>query len=69
VRDKLKALHREMDSHVRSRPRYTVGEALDDWLADGLTNVSASTMKLYKDTIANPSGAPGFSEADGADGW
>jgi len=52
VRDKLKALHREMESHVRSRPRYTVGEALDDWLADGLTNVSASTVKLYKGTIA-----------------
>jgi hypothetical protein len=41
-----------MDTHVRSRPRYTVSDALDDWLADGLTNVSSSTMKLFKDTIA-----------------
>jgi integrase len=51
VRDKLKALHREMDSHVRSRPRYTVSDALDDWLADGLAGVSASTLRLYRDTI------------------
>lgn len=52
VRDKLKALHREMDNHVRSRPRYMVGDALDDWLADGLAGVSARTVRLYEGTIA-----------------
>ena len=52
VRDKLKALHREMDSHVRARPRYTVGDALDDWLADGLDGLSDRTVQLYKGTIA-----------------
>ena len=48
----LKALHREMDRHVRSRPRYMVGDALDDWLADGLTGASARTVKLYEGTMA-----------------
>jgi hypothetical protein len=36
VRDKLRELHAQVDSGVRPRRHYTVGDALDDWLAAGL---------------------------------
>lgn len=52
VRDKLRELHREIDSGVRSKPRYTVQDALDDWLATGLDGKASATVTLYKDTIA-----------------
>jgi integrase len=52
VRDKLKELHRDLDSNVRPRRRYTVGDTLDDWLAGGLEHVSDRTVKLYRDTVA-----------------
>jgi hypothetical protein len=52
VRDKLRVLHRELEIGVRPRQRYTVSDALDDWLADGLGGVSARTVTLYRDTIA-----------------
>jgi integrase len=52
VRDKLKALHTEIDSGIKPRPGYTVGDALDDWIAGGLDHVSARTVHLYRDTIA-----------------
>ena len=52
VRDKLRNLHKEIESGVRSRPRYTVRDALDDWLANGLNDVAAPTSELYKGTIA-----------------
>jgi hypothetical protein len=37
VRAKLKALHQELNSGVRSSSTYTVREAVDDWLRDGWT--------------------------------
>jgi len=52
VRDKLRELHREADLGIRPRPGYTVGDALDDWLAYGLDGVSARTVTLYRGTIA-----------------
>jgi integrase len=52
VRDKLRELHRQIDSGVRSRPRYTVQDALDDWLAAGLDGLAPATVTLYRDTIA-----------------
>jgi len=52
VRDKLRDLHKEIESGIRSRPRYTVQDALDDWLANGLDGVAAATAELYKGTIA-----------------
>ena len=51
VRDKLRELHREADLGIRPRPGYTVGDALDDWLAYGLDGVSARTVTLYQGTI------------------
>ena len=51
VRDKLKELHRQVESGLRPRRRYTVGDALDDWLAVGVDGLSARTVTLYRDTI------------------
>jgi len=51
VRDKLKELHRQVESGLRPKRRYTVGDALDDWLAVGVDGLSARTVTLYRDTI------------------
>src|SRR6266851_667777 len=52
VRDKLRELHSQVEVGLRPRRRYTVGDALDDWLAHGLDGLSARTVTLYRDTIA-----------------
>jgi hypothetical protein len=53
VRDKLRELHAQVDSGVRPRRHYTVGDALDDWLAVGLDGLAPSTVTLlYRETIA-----------------
>jgi hypothetical protein len=36
VKDKLKALHVELDAGVRTAQGYTVAAAVADWLAEGL---------------------------------
>jgi hypothetical protein len=46
VRDKLRELHLQVDSSLRPRRRYSVDDALDDWLAHGLDGVSARTVTL-----------------------
>jgi hypothetical protein len=51
VRDKLKELHKELDVGLRPRRRYTVGDALEDWLAHGTDGLSARTVTLYRGTI------------------
>src|SRR5215468_1097095 len=51
VRSKLRELHQEVDRGVRPKQGYTVNDALDDWLAHGLDDVSARTVTLYKGTI------------------
>ena len=52
VRNKLRDLHKQVEGGLRPRRRYTVGDALDDWLAVGLDGLSARTVSLYRDTIA-----------------
>ena len=47
VRDKLKALHAELDAGVRSSPGYTVRRAVEDWLREGLDGRSVRTRTLY----------------------
>lgn len=47
VRDKLKAMHADLDSGLKGAGSYTVGQAVDDWLRDGLDEVSERTRKLY----------------------
>jgi integrase len=51
VRTKLRDLRRDLDSCVRSSATYTVGAALDDWLANGLSGRSDRTRELYRDTV------------------
>ena len=51
VRTKLRDLRRDLDSGVRSSATYTVGDALDDWLANGLSGRSDRTKDLYRDTV------------------
>jgi integrase len=51
VRDKLKELHKQVESGLRPKRRYTVSDALDDWLAVGVDGLSARTVTLYRDTI------------------
>ena len=36
VRDKLKAMHAELDRGLHTSATYTVRQAVDDWLAGGL---------------------------------
>ena len=48
VRAKLQALHQELNSGVRSSSTYTVREAVDDWLREGLDGTSGRTRSLYE---------------------
>jgi integrase len=48
VRAKLQALHRQLNSGVRSSSTYTVREAVDDWLREGLDGTSDRTRTLYQ---------------------
>ena len=50
VRDKLKGLHKEAEGGLRPRRRYTVGDALEDWLAHGTDGLSERTVTLYRGT-------------------
>jgi integrase len=52
VRDKLRELHKQVESGLRPKRGYTVADALEDWLAVGLDGLSARTVTLYRDTIA-----------------
>jgi integrase len=47
VRDKLRALHGELDAGIRSSTGYTVLLAVEDWLREGLDGRSERTRKLY----------------------
>jgi integrase len=48
VRDKLKALHAELDAGIRSSAGYTVRHAVEDWLREGLDGRSERTRGLYE---------------------
>src|SRR6201982_4312925 len=48
VRDRLKALHKEMDAGVKSSKTYTVREAVEDWLREGLGGTSERARTLYE---------------------
>ena len=43
VRERLKALHEELNAGVRSSSTYTVREAVDDWLREGLDGTLRSS--------------------------
>ena len=48
VKDKLKALRREMDAGIHSSPSYTMALCIEDWLSQGLTKLSPSTVANYR---------------------
>ncbi len=48
VRDKLRALHQEIESGVRSSRTYTVRETVVDCLREGLDGTSERTRALYE---------------------
>jgi integrase len=48
VRDRLKALHQELNAGVRSSRTYTVRETVEDWLREGLDGTSERTRRLYE---------------------
>jgi hypothetical protein len=51
VKAKLRDLRRDLDGGVRPSATYTVGAALDDWPANGLSGRSDRTKELYRDTV------------------
>ena len=51
VRDKLRALHAELNVGLQSSAGYTVRAAVDDWLEHGLSGRSARTIQLYRDGV------------------
>ena len=52
VRDKLKALHAELDRGLRTSSTYTVQKAVEDWLEGGLPGRSDRTRSVYKEALA-----------------
>ena len=48
VRTKLQALHQELNVGVRSSSTYTVRDAVEDWLREGLDGTSERTRTLYE---------------------
>jgi len=52
VRDKLKALHAELDRGLRTSAAYTVRQAVDDWLEGGLPGRSDRTRSVYREALA-----------------
>jgi len=51
VKDKLKALHSELDAGVRSSAGYTVQKAVTDWLDEGLPGRTAKTVEANRDSL------------------
>jgi integrase len=52
IKDKLQLLHDELRKGIRSSPRYTVQNAVDDWLAHGLDGRSAKTVSTNREVLA-----------------
>ena len=55
VRDKLKALHQELTTAVKSSRTYTVRETVEDWLREGLDGTSERTRAstTQEDTVGS----------------
>src|SRR5580658_7990279 len=51
VKDRLKALHAELDAGVRSAAGYTVEKAVADWLDEGLPGRTAKTVEAKRDSL------------------
>ena len=52
VKDKLKELHADLDAGLQpSSPSYTLGDALDDWVAEGLDGRSEETIRRNRSVL------------------
>jgi integrase len=51
VRQKLKALHADLDIGVTPPASYPVRAAVEEWLAHGLSGRSERTVQLYRDAV------------------
>ena len=51
VRDKLRALHAELDAGIRAPYGYTLEKAAADWLGDGLPGRTAKTIETNHDAL------------------
>jgi len=51
VRDKLKALHGELDRGLRTSSTYTVRQAVADWLEGGLPGRAERTRSVYQEAL------------------
>jgi len=62
VRDKLKALHAELNAGLQPSAGYTIQATVDDWLEHGLPGCSARTVQLDRDGINahGPNVGPGM---------
>jgi integrase len=52
VKNKLKALHEELDQGVKPSASYQVADALTDWLEHGLDGRSPKTLSTYREVTA-----------------
>lgn len=52
VKDKLQLIHHELREGIRSSPRYTVQDAVDNFLAHGLEGRSAKTVSTNREVLA-----------------
>lgn len=51
VQDKLKAVHAELDRGLHTSARYTVRQAVDDWLESGLPGRSERTHSISREAL------------------
>ena len=51
VREKLKAMHAELDRGIRTSSTYTVRQAVGDWLQGGLPGRSERTRSIYQEAL------------------
>jgi integrase len=51
VKDKLKALHSELDAGIRTTAAYTVEKAVADWLDEGLPGRVPKTVEVNRDSL------------------
>jgi hypothetical protein len=51
VKDKLKALHSDLDAGLRTAQGYTVEKAVADWLEEGLPGRTAKTVEANRDSL------------------
>jgi enamine deaminase RidA (YjgF/YER057c/UK114 family) len=52
IKDRLKALHEELDQGVKPSASYKVADALTDWLEHGLDGRSPKTLSTYRQVTA-----------------